>query len=157
MLDFHQTAILHIADVRHNEAIGWVNGYADVMWALDCVLKLVFLWLVCWVHDRVFLQGQGESFDHDAHQCHFCIVAFNCLAHFFSLSDIEFLMQIKMGNFIAFSHWFLHTFLEIAHFYHFLTVLFCRSRFGGFLLFLVLLFILLFIFNFWFFIWGGMS
>lgn len=102
------------------------------MRTMNRILELTFWGIVCWVHNWVFLHGQGKSFYHYTHQGYLCICVLYYFAHVLCFCYIKLLMQIKMRNFITLSHRLLHTFLKIWHFYSLRSLNLLRNRWGWF-------------------------
>lgn len=66
-MDLDQAAVLHILNIRHDKPIRRINSNADVVGALNGVLELIFVRFVGRVDDGILFQGDGESFNENAH------------------------------------------------------------------------------------------
>ena len=105
--------------MRDYKTIWGIYSNTNIMCPINRILKFWFLRLICWIHDGIFRKGKRECFDHYAHKSYFCFRVLQYFSHLLSFSDIEFFIQVKVRDLIAFSHWLLHAFLEIGHLFSF--------------------------------------
>ena len=103
-LDSSQVEGLNVFDVGDYEAVGGIDGDADIMTGVNFVLVGVDSRLVNRVHPGILLQRQGKSLDQNAHNRHLLVVGFKGFPHSLDLSDVKLFVEVEVRNGVAFSH-----------------------------------------------------